>query len=65
MYCNRNNSSSGMGLWLLVGIAVGAAASLGVWEMCGMPGKRTVRRKLMHAADAVNDAIDNAFDMMK
>ena len=54
--------SSGMGLWLLIGIAVGAAACLGV---CGTPAKRRVRRRLMHAADAVNEAIDNMYSAMK
>lgn len=62
MYCRKKPSSSGMGLWLLLGIAVGAAASVGV---CGMPGRRKVRRRLMHAADAVNDAIDNMYRAMK
>lgn len=55
-------TSSGMGLWLLLGIAVGAAACCGV---CGMPAKRKIRRRLMHAADAVNDAIDNMYSAMK
>ena len=50
------------GLWLLIGIAVGAAACLGV---CGTPAKRRVRRRLMHAADAVNEAIDNMYSAMK
>ncbi len=58
----RTMPSSGMGLWLLIGIAVGAAACLGV---CGTPAKRRVRRRLMHAADAVNEAIDNMYSAMK
>ncbi len=58
----QNNASSGMGIWLLLGIAVGAAACVGI---CGTPTKRKVRRRLMHAADAVNDAIDNMFLSVK
>lgn len=54
-------TSSGMGLWLLLGIAVGAAACCGV---CGTPGKRRVRRRLMNAADAVNNAVNDAIDSM-
>ena len=50
------------GLWLLAGIAAGAAVCLG---MCGMPGKRRVRRRLMHAADAVNEAIDSMYSAIK
>ena len=50
-----------MGLWLLLGIAVGAAACCGV---CGTPGKRRVRRRLMNAADAVNNAVNDAIDSM-
>ena len=59
MYGKRKAASSGMGLWLLLGIAVGAAACCGV---CGMPGKRSVRRRLMHAADEVNNAVSEAID---
>ena len=61
MYCKRNMTSSGMGLWLLLGIAVGAAACLGV---TGMPTQRKVRRRLMHAADEVNNAVNEAIDKM-
>ena len=61
----QKQTSSGMGLWLLLGIAVGAAACYGAEMMCGTPTKHKVRRRLMHAADAVNDAIDNLFISMK
>lgn len=65
MYYRRKSSSSGMGLWLLVGIAVGAAACCGVCGMCAMPTRRKIRRRLMHAADAVSDAIDNMYSAIK
>ena len=58
----KKNASSGSGIWLLLGMAAGVAACIGV---CGTPTKRKVRRRLMHAADAVNDAIDNMFSTMK
>ena len=45
----RKRSLPGRGLWLLAGIAAGAAAAMG---LCGIPGKRKVRRRLMRAADA-------------
>ena len=62
MYSNKRQSSSGMGMWLLVGAALGAAACLG---LTGMPTQRKVRRRLMNAADAVNDAIDSMYRAMK
>ena len=65
MYDRRKPSSSGMGLWLLLGIAVGAAACFGMCIMCGTPTRRKVRRRLMHAADAVNDVIDNMYSAVK
>ncbi len=58
----RKRSLPGRGLWLLAGIAAGAAAAMG---LCGIPGKRKVRRRLMRAADAVNDAIDNMLGTMR
>ena len=57
----RKSAMSGMGLWLLLGMAAGAAACIGV---CGTPTKRKVRRRLMRAADAVNDALDNMLSAM-
>ncbi|MBQ9902679.1 MAG: hypothetical protein IJM51_09910 [Clostridia bacterium] len=62
---SRKQSSAGIGLWLLLGIAVGAAACCGVSGMCGTTARRRLRRKLMHAADAVNEAVDNMFSAMK
>ena len=62
MVIKRKMNVSGMGLWLLRGMAAGAAVSLGV---CGTPGKRKVRRRLMRAADAVSDAMDNLYGMLK
>ncbi len=47
---------------MLIGIAAGAAACCGI---CGLPGRRRFRRRLMHAADTVNDAMDNLYRMMK
>lgn len=61
----RQSSPSGSGIWLLLGVAIGAAACCGLERMCGTPTKRKVRRRLMHAADAVNDAIDNMFMSIK
>lgn len=62
MYRKRNKSAWGTGMWLLIGMAAGAAGCCGV---CGLPRGRKVKRRLMHAADAVNDALDNLYSMMK
>ncbi len=62
MYYRTKSAMPAAGLWLLAGIAAGAAVCLG---MCGMPGKRRVRRRLMHAADAVNEAIDSMYSAIK
>lgn len=53
---------AGIGWGLLVGAALGAA---GCCSVCGVPGRRKVRRRLMNAADAVNDALDNMYRMIK
>lgn len=46
----------GIGLGLLLGAAAGAAGYCGV---CGMPSKRKVRRRLLHAADSMSGALEN------
>ena len=61
----RPSSTPVSGLWLLLGIAIGAAACCGLERICAPPTRRKVRRGLMHAADAVNDAIDNMFMSVK
>ena len=62
MYYKRKTSMAGIGWGLLAGAALGAA---GCCSVCGVPGRRKVRRRLMNAADAVNDALDNMYRMIK
>ena len=46
----------GMGWGLLLGAAIGAAGCCGV---CGLPTKRRMRRRLLSATDAMNDALES------
>ena len=51
----------GVGLGMLLGAAVGAAGYCGV---CGMPSKRKMRRRLLHAADSMSGALENLFNSL-
>lgn len=58
----RNRTLGGIGLGMLLGAAIGA---VGCGSICGMPSKRKVKRRLMHAADVMGSAVENMCDMMK
>ena len=62
MSTKQTSAFKGVGLGLLLGAAAGAAGWYGV---CGAPSKRKVRRRLMHAADAMGNALENMYDMMR
>lgn len=62
MIMNSRKTLGGIGLGMLIGAAVGA---VGCSSICGMPSKRKVKRRLMHAADAMGNALENVCSMMK
>lgn len=62
MNIKTKKTMQGIGLGMLLGAAVGAAGYGGV---CGMPSKRKVKRRLMHAADTMSSALENVYSMMK
>ena len=56
------NVMKGIGLGMLLGAAVGAA---GFGSMFGMPSKRKMKRRLMHAADTMGSALEDFYNMVK
>ncbi len=52
----------GLGIGLMVGMALGAAGSTCI---CGKPSKRRVKRRLIHTADCIEDAFESLCCMMK
>ncbi len=62
MLCRTTRMIKGIGIGLAIGIALGAA---GCGCMCGMPSKRKLKRRIMHTADSMGNALENICCMMR